>query len=122
MEKEIEMYRGYVEGVRISDMAMQHGYLDYASLAKIVGPMILHNTIREATFGDWEMVTGIFDHVIMNDFLISAEGYEFLAEYTDEVVFYNPKLNLYIWAVDHTGTRWDHVLTNTRLKETDKNV
>ena len=119
MSKELEIYRGKIHGVKVSDYGLEYGYLDYATLAKLVGPMIMHNTIRDKTFGDWEQVAGVFDHVIMNDFLITVDGYEFLAEYTDELVFYNPNLNLYVWAVDHTGTDWTHVLTNTKLKETD---
>lgn len=120
MSKEIEIYRGKIHGVRVSDYALEHGYLDYATLAKLVGPMIMHNTIRDITFGDWHIVTGVFDNVVMNDFLISEDGYEFLSEHTDELVFYNPKLDLYIWATDHSGTKWSHVLTNTKLKETDE--
>ena len=119
MSKEIEMYRGQIHGVKVSEYGLEHGYLDYATLAKLVGPMIMHNTIRDKTFGDWERVTGVLDNVIMNDFLISVEGYEFLAEYTDELVFYIRSLDLYIWATDHSGTKWSHVLTNTKLKETD---
>lgn len=119
MSKEIEMYKGQIHGVKVSDYGLEHGYLDYATLAKLVGPMIMHNTIRDKTFGDWERVTGVFDNMIMNDFLISVGGYEFLAEYTDELVFYIRGLDLYVWAVDHSGTDWTHVLTNTKLKETD---
>ena len=117
MSKEIEVFNGQIHGIKVSDYGLEHGYLDYATLAKLVGPMIMHNTIRDKTFGDWERVTGVFDNVVMNDFLISIEGYEFLAEYTDELVFYIRSLDLYVWATDHTGTRWDYVLTNTKLKE-----
>lgn len=117
MSKELEIFNGKIHGVTVSDYGREHGYLDYSTLAKLVGPMIMHNTIRDKTFGSWERVTGVFDNMVMNDFIISKEGYEFLAKYTDELVFYINDLDLYIWAIDHSGTRWDHVLTNTKFKE-----
>jgi hypothetical protein len=42
-----------------------------------------------------------------------------LEEYADELVFYNERLDLYIWAVTHYGTAWSHVLTDIELYEED---
>ena len=42
-------------------------------------------------------------------------GATILCELTDEIVFYNEDLDLYIWAIDHWGTGWDYVLTDVKL-------
>lgn len=119
MERTIEMYGGKVYGVKVSDYGLKKGYLDYRALAEILGNCILNNTIRAETMMDWELVTGEFDSVVMSDYIISEYGYSFLAEHTDELVFYNETLDVYIWAVTHYGTSWDYVLTNVKLKEMD---
>lgn len=120
MEKEIRMYNGKVFGKEVSRYGVESGYLDYATLAKILGDCILNNTVRAETMTDWEIVTGEFDSMIFQDYIISERGYEILAEYTDEIVFYNEKLDLYIWSVTHFGTSWDYVLTNIKLVDGDQ--
>lgn len=45
----------------------------------------------------------------------ALHGYEILREFTDELVFYNEDLNLYLWGITHFGTAWDHVLTDVKL-------
>ena len=117
MERTIEMYNGKVYGVKVSDYGLEKGYLDYKALANILENCILNNTIREATFGDWEIVNGSFDEMVMSDYIISEYGYKFLKEYTDELVFYNENINVYIWAVTHWGTAWDYELTDIKLVE-----
>lgn len=119
-EKTIPMYDGKVFGIEVSAYAKEKGYLDYRTLAKMLDDCILNNSLRDMTLGiigTWEIVTGEFDKMIMQDFIISRHGFEILKEYTDEIVFYNDELNLYIWGVTHWGTSWDYELTNTRLVE-----
>lgn len=117
MRKELPMYDGKVWGVEVSRYGIEHGYLDYKALAGIVGDTILNNEVRAATMEDWEIVAGKFEKMVFQDYLISEEGYKFLEEYTDELVFYNEKLDLYVWAVTHFGTSWDYVLTDIHIKE-----
>lgn len=113
----ISMYNGKVWGYEVSEYGLKNGYLDYQTLSEMIGPCFINNTIREATMGDWEMVSGTFDQVIMSDYIITKYGYEILKEYTDEVVFYNENLDVYVWAVDHYGTNWKYVLTDIELIE-----
>lgn len=115
MEKTVELYGGKVYGVEVSKYGLENGYLDYLTLSKIIEDCILNNTVRAETMGDWEMINGKFDHAVYQDYIISEQGYKFLAEHTDEMVFYNEKLDLYIWAVTHFGTSWDYVLTDVKL-------
>ena len=100
----------------VSDYAKEKGYLDYKTLAHMLEDLILNNTIREATLGEWEIVAGNFDKMVMQDFIISRYGYEILKDYTNELVFYNDNLGIYIWAVCHWGTSWDYELTRTKLE------
>lgn len=116
----ITMYNNKVWGHEVSKYGLENGYLDYQTLSKMIGDYILNNYIREETFGDWEIVSGTFDSAIFQDYIISENGYKVLNELTDELVLYNEKLNVYVWAVDHIGTGWDYVLTDIKLIDGDK--
>ena len=52
---------------------------------------------------------------IFQYFIISDNGAEILKDYTDEIVFYNEALDMYVWGVTHWGTSWDYVLTDIKL-------
>lgn len=49
-------------------------------------------------------------------FIISDNGAEILESLTDEIVYYLPSLNVYVWGVRHWGTSWDYVSTDIRIK------
>lgn len=116
MEKNtIGLYGSRVYGVEVSRYGLENGYLDYRALSKIVGPCILNNTVRDRTMVDWEIVAGEFEDVVFQDYIITESGYKFLSEYTDELVFYNENLDIYVWSITHFGTSWDYVLTNIKL-------
>ena len=51
----------YFYGNQASAYAIQNGYLDYATLAKAFDA-VLNNTIRSATYEDWEMESGWIDN------------------------------------------------------------
>lgn len=120
MTREMTLYGNRAFGIDVSPYGLEQGYLDYRALGKIVGDMILNNTVRAETMCDWEIVTGEFKEMIFQDYIVSEQGYNFLADYTDEIVFYNKKLDLYIWGITHYGTSWDYVLTDIKLvKETE---
>lgn len=120
MEKNrIRLYDGKAYGVKVSKYGLEHGYLDYKALADIVGDCILNNTVRSNTLEDWEIVAGEFNTMVFQDYIISEHGYKLLEELTDELVFYNEKLDIYIWAITHFGTSWDYVLTDVKLVQED---
>lgn len=121
--KSIRMYDGKVFGIEVSAYAKEKGYLDYRTLAKMLEDVILNNSIREATLGivgRWEIVAGEFDEMVLQDFIVSRYGFEILKEYTNELVFYNDVLNVYVWAVSHWGTGWAYELTDIKLEDMDK--
>lgn len=115
----MKVYNGKVCGVAVSNYGLEEGYLDYQTLAKIVGDCILNNTIREETMEDWDIVAGDFNAAVFQDYIISESGYRFLEDYTDELVLYNHVLDIYVWAITHYGTAWSHVLTDIKLVKED---
>lgn len=52
---------------------------------------------------------------IFQYFIISEQGANILKEWTDEIVYYNKTLDMYVWGVTHWGTAWNMVLTNIQL-------
>ena len=52
---------------------------------------------------------------IFQYFIISDEGARILKDWTNEIVFYNEALDMYVWGVAHYGTAWDYVLTDIQL-------
>jgi len=95
--------------------------ISYTELAKRVGDMVLCNEI--ATFGDYlilengsEIENENKDDVTYKDiyqyYIITEGGADYLKEYTDEIVYYHEKLDLYVWGITHYGTSWDYVHTN----------
>ena len=122
-EKTISMYDGKVFGIEVSAYGKEKGYLDYRTLAHMLEDCILNNSLRAATVGvvgEWEIVAGEFDEAIMQDFIISRYGFDVLREYTDEIVFYNDELGVYIWGVTRWGTGWAYELTDVKLVNMDE--
>lgn len=122
MEKnEIQLHGTKVYGVTVSDYGLENGYLDYRTLSEIIGDCILNNSLIEETrYAGWELVNGddysgdeyeeIYQYYIISEF-----GYDFLSDYTDEIVYYNSTLDVYLWGITHFGTSWDYVLTDVKL-------
>lgn len=121
-EKSITLYNGKAYGHKVSEYALNNGYLDYHTLSKIVGDMVLNNNIIEK-FADsyWELENGWNDDVdddeytVYQWYIISDHGAQFLKENTDEIVYYNEDLDMYLWGITHYGTAWDYVLTDIKI-------
>lgn len=52
-------------------------------------------------------------------YIISDSGANILKSYTNEIVYYNSVLDMYLWGITHSGTAWDYVLTDIRIKLDD---
>lgn len=76
----------------------------YEDLSRQVGGMVLANEIASRPL---ELIKGDLDNEIFQYFIISDP--DFLLEHTDEVVFHDEELDLYIWGIDHFGTAWSGV-------------
>lgn len=121
-EKEITMYDGKVFGIKVSDYGLENGYLDYHTLSKMVGDMILSNEILEYTgYENWDLYSGDVEEdnyfEIYQYYIISDAGARILSDYTDELVYYHERLDMYLWGITHWGTGWDYVLTDVKLVE-----
>lgn len=99
----------YFCGNKISDYGIEKGYVDYATLGKAVDHVLKNDAI--GWFDDWEPISGDYDVEAMQWYIVSTQGAELLQE-CGEPVWYSPSHNLYLWAVTHLGTSWDHVLTD----------
>lgn len=53
-----------------------------------------------------------FNGEIFQWYIIDDCGKQILVENTNEIIFYNEELDIYLWGVTHFGTSWDYVLTN----------
>lgn len=49
-------------------------------------------------------------------YIISGNGATILEDYTNEIIYYNNELDLYLWGVTHFGTSWDYVLTDIKIE------
>ena len=48
-------------------------------------------------------------------FIVDKCGARLLQQETNEIVYYNETLDMYIWGVTHYGSSWDYVLTNIKI-------
>ena len=113
----------YFYGNKISDYGLENGYVDYATLAKAFDAVLVNDITRlffadiNGEFNEPEQVNGFVDNSddiaeIFQYFVISSCGAQILQELTDEIVYYLPVINCYVWGVTHWGTSWDYVLTD----------
>ncbi len=122
--RSMKMYNGKVYGEEVSAYGKEHGYLDYRTLAKIVGDCILNNNVF--MHGDWDILNGFEENEygeyceVYQFYIVSDQGASFLSRYTDEIVYYNEELDLNLWGVTHFGTSWDYVLIDIELVKEDE--
>lgn len=115
--------------------------ISYSELARRVGDCILNNTIKaELTSDDYEFElfngedTYCYKHEskdecqkhsddcdyenvdVYQTYIITEDGAGYLKSNTNEIVYYNDKLDLYLWGVTHFGTSWDGVFTSIKSK------
>lgn len=118
------MKTNYFYGNKVSDYGIEHGYVDYRTLAKSFDA-VLNNDIINKTYdiGYWELVSGCdYDEEtesytdIYQYYIVSDEGARILDD-CNEIVFYNEELNMYVWGVTHWGTSWDYVLTDIKIEK-----
>lgn len=107
-------------GYDIEPYGIENRRVDYRTLAKAVGDMVICNDMITELYHYgyyWDQIAGYEDdcenpHEIFQYYIISEYGADILERYTDEIVYYNEQLDLYLWGITHFGTSWDYVLTN----------
>jgi hypothetical protein len=109
----------YFCGNEISKYGLENGYVDYATLAKSFDA-VLNNDIlsKTADIGYWEPIQGFEEddngnyHEVFQWYIISDSGAKLLQEMTNELLYYNEELYMYVWGICHYGTSWSYVLTD----------
>lgn len=116
----------YFFGNEVSDYGKENHYIDYATLAKSFQHVLNNDIIGATGFDDWELVNGCdYDEEsdsyeeIYQYYIISEAGADILKDYTNEIVYYNDHLDMYVWGVTHWGTSWDYVLTDIKIELDD---
>ena len=56
-----------------------------------------------------------YNQDIFQYFIVSDQGAEMIKQYTEDPLFYNETLDMYVWGITHYGTAWSHVLTDVKL-------
>lgn len=56
-----------------------------------------------------------YNQDIFQYFIVSDQGAEMIKQYTDDPLFYNETLDMYVWGITHFGTSWNYVLTDVKL-------
>ena len=113
---------------KVSDYGLKEGCIDYKCLADNVGTKILCNEV-EKLFGTLvcgELIEPTPAHGNTRDedgaeiefvhyYIITSDGANFLAEYTNETIYYIEPLDMCIWAISHFGTPWEDIETEIKI-------
>ena len=60
---------------------------------------------NEKEDGEWNISE------IYQSYIITPHGARQLYNHTDEIIGYNPELDVFVWHITHWGTPWDSVYT-----------
>jgi hypothetical protein len=124
----------YFYGNKISEYGLKNGYVDYRTLAKAFEGVLCNDITRlfyseiNGEYNEPELVNGCdYDEEsdeyteIYQYYIIDNNGAEILKDLTNEIVYYLPCLDIYIWGVTHYGTSWDYVLTDIKIELDEEN-
>ena len=130
----------YFYGNEISEEGVKNNRVDYRALAKSFDAVLCNDITRlfystiDGKYCEPEQVNGCIDNSeaieelqreqdepgeIFQYYIISSNGAQILEDHTDEIVYYLPALNMYVWGVTHYGTAWDYVLTDIKINENE---
>lgn len=118
----IEMETKYFLGNEISEYGRKNGYVDYACLSKSFDAVLCNNMDKRIDFltlengEDYDEENNCYVD-IFQWYIIDDNGYRILKEYTNEIVYYDNELDVYIWGVTHLGTSWSYVLTDIKIED-----
>lgn len=59
-----------------------------------------------------DKLTDTLYNEVFQYYIISDSGANLLEHWTNEIVWHNEELDMYVWGVTHWGTSWDYVLTD----------
>lgn len=112
----------YFCGKELTEHELNEGYISYKTLASSFDAVLCNDIIAKTwgIVGEWEQENGGNDEEyqpeIFQYFIISDEGADILKSYTNELVYYNSELDIYVWGVTHFGTSWDYVNSTIKIE------
>lgn len=122
----------YFYGNEISGYGVEHNRVDYRALAKCFDAVLCNDVTKlfystingehnEVEYYNGTDYNGEDDYYydIFQYYIISDNGARLLKDYTDEIVYYIPVLDVYVWGVTHYGTAWDYVLTDIKINDVE---
>lgn len=74
------------------------------------------NAAIEAWKADIESLDRPEENTIYQYYIVSRRGAELLMEETNETVFFNPELDMFVWGITTYGTAWNCLLTGIPLE------
>jgi hypothetical protein len=128
MKNYVHNYK-YFYGVEITEEEIKNGWINYRTLAKTFDA-VMCNDITKLFFAD---INGVYSepelyngsdyneeddyyYDIYQYFIIDRNGVDILCSCTDEIIYYLPELDLYVWGVTHFGTPWNGVNTDIKIE------
>lgn len=117
----------YINEKDLNEYEKENKRLSYKNLFYNDDNMILCNNIIN-DYEDIELMNGT-DYNEEDDtyeevyqyYIIDDETARRLIDNTNEIIYYNNRLDIYILGVTHYGTSWDYVLTEFKLAKDDEN-
>ena len=145
MNKTYEVAGRWINEGKISQKALEIGYLDYSTLASMLyDGMVLNNELELETFLD-EVPDGAwleaYDEFIKDEgltedeydsygyfldtlestyqyYMVSDRDARFLLD-VGELVIYSEDLDINLWCITHFGTAWSYVYSNAKIEGTE---
>lgn len=123
--KRLDVIDNKVWGREISKEGMDKKRLDYRAMVQAFTDdcLILNNEIIKhvddfyiENGSDYDEETENYIDVFQY-YIIDGNSAEYFEEFTDEIIYYSEKLDMYLLGVTHWGTGWDYVLTDYEIKE-----
>lgn len=119
-----KLYR-YINKKELNEYELNNERLSYKNLFYNDESMILCNNIVN-DYEELELVNGTdyneeedTDEDIYQYYIIDDSTAERLIEYTDKIIFYHNRLDIYVLGVTHFGTSWSYVLTDIKLERVE---
>jgi hypothetical protein len=118
----------YFYGVEVTQEEIDEGFINYRTLAKAFDAVLCNDitklfyTVIGGEYNELELINGSdYDEDsdkykdIYQYYIIDYEGYNILKYNTDEIIYYIPVLDIYVWGITHFGTPWDSVYTDIKI-------
>lgn len=110
LEEKIEKHEEIIKGIKLDFSRYPNDYFLQEQIDEEEKEIEQLKADIEELEDEQENIPEIYQY-----YIIDSWGAEILENWTDEIVFYNEELDMYIWGVTHWGTSWDYVLTDIKI-------